>query len=118
MSDSQRSVLVIEDEPLIAMMVEDFLDLLGYRVAGNPDNVSSALERVAEGGFDYAILDLSLFGGERSWPVADALAHAGVPFIISTGAGGESIEPAHRDRPLLTKPFTLDAIRAALAALG
>lgn len=118
MAEPQRSVLIVEDEPLIAMMVEDFLDMLGYRTAGNPDSVASALEAVAAGGFDYAILDLNLRDGERSWPVADALAAAGVPFVISTGAAGDSIEPAHRDRPVLAKPFTMDAIERAMAALG
>lgn len=116
MSSSQR-ILIVEDEPLIAMMLEDFLDLLGKGIAGTADNIASALALVEAGGVDGAILDVNLRGGEQSWPVADALAAAGVPFLIATGGSGETIAEAHRDRPVLAKPFTMDGVEKALAAL-
>lgn len=116
MSGPQR-ILIVEDEPLIAMMLEDFLDALDKQVAGTADCVSSALDLVAGGGIDGAILDVNLRGGEQSWPVADALAAAGVPFLLATGGGGDSIADAHRDRPVLPKPFTMDGVERALAAL-
>ena len=67
-----RSILIVEDEPLIAMMLEDFLDSLGHKVRGTCDTVQCALEEVEKGGFDLAILDVNL-KGENVWPVATKL---------------------------------------------
>ena len=61
---SVHSILIVEDEPLIAMMIEDFLDVLGKAVAGTADTVETALAVIAEGGVDAAILDVNLRGGE------------------------------------------------------
>jgi CheY-like chemotaxis protein len=115
---ASRSILVVEDEPLIAMMLEDFLDSLGHQVAGTCDNVPEAMERVVEGGFDVAILDVNL-KGERVWPVADRLVGLGIPYILATGGHIEPPPAAHADAPTLSKPFTIDAIEPALSqALG
>ena len=111
-------ILVVEDEPLIAMMLEDFLDVLGREVAGIADNVASALDLIAQGGCDAAILDVNLRGGEQSWPIADKLAEAGIPFVIATGGSGDSIAEVHRDRPVLSKPFTLNGVEKALDGLA
>ncbi len=111
-------ILVVEDEPLIAMMLEDFLDILGKSVAGTADSVSSAVSAIDAGGIDAAILDVNLRGGEKSWPIADKLADAGIPFVLATGGSGDTIEPAHRDRPVLSKPFTMDGVEQALNELG
>ncbi len=112
-----QNVLIVEDEPLIAMMLEDFLEALDRTLAGSADNIADALSMVAQGGIDAAILDVNLRSGEQSWPIADALAAAGIPFILATGGGGDSIAEAHRDRPVLSKPFTMDAVEKALDAL-
>ena len=109
-----RSILIVEDEPLIAMMLEDFLDSLGHTVAATCDTVSDALARVGQGGFDLAIIDVNL-NGERVWPVADRLAAQGVPYILATGGHIEPPPPQHAGVPVLSKPFTLDAIEPALA---
>lgn len=110
-------ILVVEDEPLIAMMIEDFLDLLGKKVAGVADCVTAALPLVAAGGIDAAIVDVHLRGGEKCWPVADALAAAGIPFVVTTGGNDDVIADGHRHRPVLAKPFTMDALEQAFAAL-
>ncbi len=112
-----KQILIVEDEPLIAMMLEDFLDILDQQVAGSADSVASALERVGQGGIDAAILDVNLRGGEKSTPVAEALAAAGVPFVFATGGGDDSVDVRFRDRPVLQKPFTMDGVAKALAAL-
>lgn len=109
-----RSILIVEDEPLIAMMLEDFLDSLGHTVAATCDTVSEALARVGQGGFDVAIIDVNL-NGERVWPVADRLAAQGVPYVLATGGHIEPPPPEHAGVPVLSKPFTLDAIEPALA---
>ncbi|MEG3180123.1 response regulator [Sphingomonas sp. LT1P40] len=116
MTTPQR-ILIVEDEPLIAMMLEDFLDLLGKQVAGIADSVADALPIVAAGEVDAAILDVNLRGGETSWPIADALAAAGIPFVLATGGSGDTVADAHKGRPILPKPFTMDAVEKALAAL-
>lgn len=110
-----RSVLIVEDEPLIAMMLEDFLDSLGHRVAGSVDSVEDALARVDQGGFDVAILDVQLKDGKTSWPIADRLRDKGIPFIIATGGHIEPPPPEHAAAPHLSKPYTIDAIEPALA---
>jgi CheY-like chemotaxis protein len=107
------SVLIVEDESLISMMLEDFLDSLGHRVAGTCETVAEALARVEEGGFDVAIIDVNL-NGERVWPVADRLAARGIPYVLATGGHIEPPPEAHAAAPVLSKPFTLDAIEPAL----
>ncbi len=111
---ASRSILIVEDEPLISMMLEDFLDSLGHNVAGTCDTVAAALDRVNEGGFDLAIIDVNL-NGEQIWPVADRLAERGVPYVLATGGHIEPPPPAHASAPVLSKPFTLDAIEPILA---
>ncbi len=115
---SPARILVVEDEPLIAMMLEDFLDMLGRTVAGTADSVAAAVAVIEQGGIDAAILDVHLRGGEKSWPVADRLAAAGIPFVLATGGSGDMIEDTHGDRPVLSKPFTMDAVEKALNDLG
>jgi CheY-like chemotaxis protein len=107
------SVLIVEDEPLISMMLEDFLDSLGHKIAGTCDSVTDAMARALEGGFDVAILDVNL-KGERIWPVADHLAQVGIPYILATGGHIDPPPAAHAGAPVLSKPFTIDAIEPAL----
>jgi CheY-like chemotaxis protein len=109
-----RSVLIVEDESLIAMMLEDFLDSMGHQIAGTCESVPEAMKRVGEGGFDVAILDVNL-KGERIWPVADRLREMGIPYILATGGHIEPPPEAHAGAPVLSKPFTIDAIEPALA---
>jgi DNA-binding response OmpR family regulator len=113
-----RSILIIEDESLIAMMLEDFVDALGYTVAGTADTVDGAVARVGEGGFDLAILDVHLRGGEPCWPVADALADRGLPFLLATGGHTEPPPARHAGAPVLSKPFTLADVERAVDAIG
>ena len=111
--ESGRTILIVEDEPLIAMMLEDFLESLGHTVIGSVDNVEAALDHVGRGGFDVAIVDVNL-NGERVWPVADRLAAKGIPYVLATGGHIEPPPEAHASVPVLSKPFTLDAIEPVL----
>ncbi|TCQ05033.1 CheY-like chemotaxis protein [Sphingomonas sp. PP-CC-3A-396] len=112
-----QQILIVEDEPLIAMMLEDFLEVLDKGVAGSVDTVADALKRIEEGGVDGAILDVNLRGGEKSTAVAEALAAKGVPFVFATGGGDDGVAPEFRDRPRLQKPFTMDGVAKALEGL-
>ena len=109
-----RSILIVEDEPLIAMMLEDFLDSLGHRVVGTAETVAEAIARAEAGGFDVAIVDVHLRGGETVWPVADCLTDKGVPFVLATGGHIDPPPARHARVPVLTKPYTIDAIEPAL----
>jgi CheY-like chemotaxis protein len=110
-----RSILIVEDEPLIAMMLEDFLETLGHRIVACCESLEEALGHVEAGGFEVAILDVSLKDGKQVWPVADRLAAAGTPFILATGGHVEPPPAAHAGAPVLSKPYTIDAIEPALA---
>jgi len=114
---ASRTILIVEDEPLIAMMLEDFLDSLGHRCAGTADCVADALARIDEGGFDIAILDLHLRDGEAAWPVADALADKGIRYLFSTGGHIGETPERHRETPTLDKPFTIAGVEIALDGL-
>ncbi|MFL9842140.1 response regulator [Sphingomonas sp. ST-64] len=114
---SPQRILIVEDEPLIAMMLEDFLEMLGKDLAGSADSVATALSVIETGEVEAAILDVNLSGGEKSWPVADALAAAGIPFVLATGGSGDMVADGYKDRPVLPKPFTMDAVEKALDAL-
>ncbi|MEA3067819.1 MAG: hypothetical protein QOK41_1226 [Sphingomonadales bacterium] len=110
-----RSILIVEDEPLIAMMLEDFLDSLGYTVRGTCDNVRCALEEVEKGGFDLAILDVNL-KGENVWPVATRLRERNVPFVLATGGHVDPPPPEFSDAPMIEKPYTVDRVMPAIEA--
>lgn len=113
-----NNILIVEDEPLIAMMLEDFLDVLGKTLRGTADSVEDALNIIAAGEVEAAILDVNLRGGEKSWPIAEALAAAGIPFVFASGGSGDSIAEEYRDRPILMKPFTMDGVARALDRLA
>lgn len=108
-----RDILVVEDEPLIAMMLEDFLEALGHRIHASCDNLSDALAKSQSGGFDLAILDVNV-KGELIWPVASVLKARGVPFVIASGGHVEPPPAEFADAPLLEKPYTIDRIAPVL----
>jgi CheY-like chemotaxis protein len=110
-----RSILIVEDEPLISMMLEEFLESLGHVVVGICESVEEALDHVARGGFDVAILDVQLRDGKRVWPIADRLAEIGTPFVLATGGHVEPPPAQHAAAPVLAKPYTIEAIEPALS---
>ncbi len=111
-----RTFLIAEDEAMIAMLLEDFLDLLGHKVAHIVASLPDGLDAIASGGFDAAILDVNL-AQDKCWPLADALEAAGIPYIFATG-GGDIIPPLHAGAPTLAKPYTTASLEAALDRLG
>lgn len=107
-------ILVVEDEMLVAMLVEDLLLSEGCEVVGPVASVAGALALVKKGGLDGAVLDVNL-GSETVFPVADALAQADVPFVFVTGYGPSGLNDAHRDRVTIQKPFNIDNFVGELA---
>ena len=113
---SGRSILVVEDEMLVLMHIETALSDLGC-TAISVGTISDAALTVLDGAsFDAAMLDVNLHG-EKSYPVADALARRGIPFVFSTGYGDHGDRPDFADRPMLRKPYLQGHLVAALSAL-
>lgn len=111
--DTKRRILVVEDEMLIAMLLEDMLADLGHEVAGVMPRVSEALAAVARDDYDLAILDLHL-NGQSAYPVADALLARGKPFAFATGYGEAGMPEKYRSMPVLQKPFAREDLERTL----
>ncbi len=111
-----KRVLVIEDEVLIAMVLEDMLDILGHRVVASPTTLADAEAAIGAGGFDLVIADVNL-GTEPIFPLADRIRAAGVPLIIATGSHPDTLPARFADVPVLEKPYALPAIESAFAQI-
>ena len=108
-------VLVVEDESLVAMLIEEYLIDLGCVVAGSARRVAKGLETVSQCEIDTAVLDVNV-AGESVSPVAELLDKRGIPFIFASGYGAKGVEARWADRPVLQKPFSPDDLRLALLA--
>ena len=109
------SILLVEDEPLVSAITEEWIVELGHEVVGPAANLETALE-LAVTPIDGAIIDVSL-GRQSGYPVAELLAARGVPFVFATGYGQEGLDPAWRGRPTLIKPFDFDSFRSAIEGM-
>ena len=116
---SGRRVLIVEDESLVAMLLETILEDMGCTPVGPAANIDDGLRlAVEETPLDAALLDVNV-AGRQVFPVAEALAARGVPFIFSTGYGESGLPDVWRGQPTIQKPFTEAAVRDALmAAMG
>ena len=115
----QRRILVVDDEMLVAMMLEDMLIELGYEVVGPAATLSEGLRHAETAELDGAILDLSLGRGVVSTPIAEVLTKRGVPFLLATGYGSAAQTDGFEPAGVLGKPFSAGDVQAALeAALG
>jgi DNA-binding response OmpR family regulator len=109
-------VLVLEDEPLIAMMMRDWLAELGCETLGPAQTVQAALALIESNPPNAAILDICV-GKEDCFPVADRLQDQAIPFAFSTGRAGDNIACRHQTAPRLSKPFDFDAVRGVISKL-
>lgn len=110
-------VLVVEDEPLLSMLLEESVAELGHELAGSAATVDQALETLASNEIDLALLDFSLGHQTTSLPVAERLRDAGIPFIYLSGHHSLEAEGDVPPAPLLTKPFSIDQLEAAISSL-
>ena len=110
---SNRKVLVVEDEMMIAMLIEDMLDEFGCKLVGPATNVPRALELIGKESIAVAVLDLNL-DGKDTYAIADALQRKSVPFIFATGYGSTGLRQEYGNRPVLQKPFQARDLEAAL----
>jgi CheY-like chemotaxis protein len=113
---SGRRVLVVEDEMIVAWLLEDMLADLGCAVVGPAARVNQALAMIDAEAIDVAVLDINL-NGQMSYSLADALAARGVPFVFSTGYDKDSLLDGYRTFPVLQKPFHRSELGDTLAKL-
>jgi CheY-like chemotaxis protein len=110
------TVLLVEDEALIRMMIADMVVELGHAVAAEAGDLASALEQAKKGVFDVALLDVSL-DRHSIEPVAAALAKRRVPFAFASGYAADGVPALFRERPLLRKPFQIEQLERCMADL-
>jgi DNA-binding response OmpR family regulator len=106
-------VFVVEDEPMIRILVTDMLGELGHTIAAEAGHIDQALELAQSTYFDLAILDVNL-KGRLITPVAELIRARGRPIIFATGYGSEGVPEEFRDLPALQKPFQLETLAALI----
>lgn len=106
-------VLIVEDEPLVGIMLEEMLQELGADVAANALTLEEALILATDCEIDAAVLDVNL-SGARSYPVADKLRARGIPFVFATGYGSTVLAGNYGDDRLIHKPYSLADVERAL----
>jgi CheY-like chemotaxis protein len=105
--------MIVEDEGLLCLMLEDYLNELGCEVVAIASRLPDALHKAQQVAMDVAVLDINL-AGEMSYPVAELLRTRDIPFLFCTGYGMAGLPPALRDAPLLEKPYRMDQLDQAL----
>jgi CheY-like chemotaxis protein len=113
---ANRRILIVEDEMIIAMLIEDILATLGCVVVGPVSKLEAAVKIAKTEPFDAAILDITIRGGQV-FPVAEVLMERHIPFVFASGYGDWALPEAFRGRPRLPKPFTAKELEDALYAL-
>lgn len=109
MTNSKTSVLLVEDDALIAFDLAERLEAAGYRIVGPVGSSDRALAALSELKPDIAILDVNL-SGNSSADVAQALHAAGVPFVTLTGYSAHQVEDIYASGVVLTKPVQMRAL--------
>jgi DNA-binding NtrC family response regulator len=112
----QVSVLLVEDETLIRLMIAGMVEELGHTVVAEAGNINDALTLARTADFEIAILDINV-GGERIEPVAEIVAGRRLPFIFASGYGSAGAPQKFRDRPILQKPFLIERLGKAIEEL-
>jgi len=113
MADIQGTVLVIEDEAIVACDLRRFLDGTGYHVVGPVASLAEVLSKIAEEKVDGAVLDIAI-ADEATLRVVEALAEANVPVVLVNGRGISVLACEINDRPLLNNPYDYHSLLIAL----
>jgi two-component SAPR family response regulator len=108
--------LVVEDETLVAVVIEDVLLELGCVVVGTAAKLETALQLADKAEFDAAILDVNILGG-NVYPLAEQLVRRRIPFVLASGYGDWTLPESLRDHPRLMKPFTMAALEGQIRSL-
>jgi CheY-like chemotaxis protein len=106
-------LLIIEDDPLLALCMQDVVESAGCIVAGVAGTVAEALAKVASCTFDVALLDLHL-RGQTVELIATAIKASGRIAVVATGADARSLPTEILPWPVLLKPYKYDELISAL----
>jgi CheY-like chemotaxis protein len=113
-----EDVLIVEDDPIIALDFEDRILGFGVKQVRTAGAVATALQMIAGQAPDFVLLDVGLVR-EKSFAVAERLESLKIPFVFVTGYGADVRLPAaFAHRPRLAKPCSTDALEAVLRKLG
>jgi CheY-like chemotaxis protein len=113
-ADGQKCrVLVVEDEALVAMLVEDMIHDGGGEMVGPASTLTDALAFARETQADVALLDINL-KGVLAYPVADVLRERGMPIVFTSGYGSAGLIERFQDCPMLDKPFDQPSLEHAI----
>lgn len=111
-----RDILVVEDEELIASVIEEMLLDLGSGQVWVAATTKAALAILDQHRPHVVVLDVNL-GGDSGFHLAQTLADAKIPFVFATGYGRHGLPEQWATRPIIQKPFKLDTLAAVLGAL-
>jgi len=112
------TVLIAEDEFLLALEIEELVRGAGCRVVGPAAGVAELLALLDRTPCDLALLDVHLRHGEAVYAVADRLRALGIPFVFMTAYGEDGIDPRYGDAAwVIAKPFSEQQIESCLSAL-
>jgi DNA-binding NtrC family response regulator len=104
-----HDVLIVEDDPIIALDFEDTILGFGVKSLRTAGNVAMALDMIAARVPEFALLDVGLVR-EQSFEIAEKLTELNIPFAFVTGYGADRVPPAFADRPRLPKPCSSEAL--------
>ena len=108
-----RRILIVEDDPFIALALEETLREHGLLIAGVARKLKQALNLIDSETIDLALLDVNI-GEDKIDPVADILAARNCPFVFTTGYGRAGLPETHASRLIVEKPFYIDEVLTAL----
>jgi CheY-like chemotaxis protein len=111
-------VLVVEDEAMVALLIEDLVADAGGSVVASATTAEAAAALARDSDAELALLDVNLGDGETSFEAADILKARGVPFAFLTGYGVQGVRADLRDAPILGKPVDPDELRRLLEQLS
>jgi DNA-binding response OmpR family regulator len=107
------SILIVEDEPVLAFAIQRLLRTHGFEIAGCAGSISKALTMVEKADFDVALLDVNL-RGESVIPVVVALRRRSRPFVFMSGYESGDIPAMFSDVPFVPKPFDANDLVSVL----
>lgn len=108
-TDSSKRVLVVEDDPVVAMVIEDTLHAMGLEVLVDL-NLVDALNEVEASPFDAAMIDVGL-RGENAWPVMVALQKRNIPFVVMSGGDLTGLAQEFPQVRMINKPVPVEMLR-------
>lgn len=113
---SEKSILIVEDSPLIAAYSEEMARKFGCTVVGPAQNMADALELCQNADIHGAIVDLNIRGA-KAFPLLRILDDRKIPFLITSGYANWSMPAEWSDQPRLAKPYSEAALRKGLLEL-